>query len=373
MTPEDITGVAIAAVVVVAVAVVWIVWRRSQPPTTINSLAHVGPWVVDDDETNPESKSGQYSKGSVATTKASSDSSESIAFLGDDQDDMLQLWRLHERDVVPRVLVARGAFGEVWRGEYRGTSVAMKKLLPTRASVTPAAMATFVSEILLMAKLESPFIVHFVGVSWYRKTEMTLVVEFMDSGDLRSLLDATTPATLILDTKLSIALSVIHALVYLHTLDMPIIHRDIKSRNVLLDSLKGTKVTDFGISRETSTDTMTMGIGTCRWMAPEILIDSHYSPAADVYSFGILLAELDMHILPYSDQVNASGVMLTGAAIMGRVLQGNIQPTFSTRFPPALLALAQSCLAFNPDDRPDATQVAFQLRQLTKRADMTDK
>ncbi|RHY25256.1 hypothetical protein DYB32_008433 [Aphanomyces invadans] len=288
-------------------------------------------------------------------------------------EETLQLWRLDENQVVARHMLSRGAFGEVWKGEYRGTPVAVKKLLASQSS--PDAMKTFVAEILLMAKLDSKLIVKFIGVAWFRKAEMMLVLEYMDQGDLRSKLESTTPATFPLEDKLDCALSVAEGLVYLHTLDTTIIHRDIKSRNVLLDSQKGTKLTDFGVSRESTSETMTIGIGTYRWMAPEILSESHYTyvfygrscwQAADIYSLGVILSELDMHIVPYSDQVTAKGNPLNDTAIMGRVMQGTIQPTFSTRFPPALLELAKECLALDPVDRPTALAVAYRLGRIRR-------
>ncbi|KAF0719231.1 Aste57867_1186 [Aphanomyces stellatus] len=284
--------------------------------------------------------------------------------LSRDHEDILALWRLDENEIQPSRVLSRGAFGEVWVGSYRHTPVAIKKLLATRS--LPDTVDTFVAEILLMARLECPYIVKFIGVSWFRKAEMMLVLEFMDQGDLRTKLETTTHAQFPYDEKLTCALSVIYGLAYLHTLDMPVIHRDIKSRNVVLDSVHGTKLTDFGVSREDSSETMTVGIGTFRWMAPEILTDSHYSLAADIYSFGVLLAELDTHLLPYSDQVNDKGKTLNDTAIMSCVMQGTIQPTFTPACPNVWLTLAKDCLSYDPTNRPTAGEVAHRLRDIQK-------
>ncbi|KAF0698545.1 Aste57867_10844 [Aphanomyces stellatus] len=290
-----------------------------------------------------------------------------------DDEETLAGWRLDESQVHTSALLSRGrsrtvavgSFGQVWVGTYRGTVVAVKKLLPTRSS-SPVAVRTFVAEILLMAKLESQFIVSFIGVSWYRRTEMMLVLEYMNQGDLRTMLEQTTPETFPLDAKLNCARSVAEGLVYLHTLDNSIIHRDVKSRNVLLDSHKGTKLTDFGVSREESSETMTIGIGTYRWMAPEILTDSYYTQAADIYSFGVILAELDTHLLPYSDQLSEKGKPLNDTAIMGRVMQGTIQPTFLQTCLSPLLQLAKECLSYDPEKRPKALAVAYRMREIRK-------
>ncbi|EQC26650.1 TKL protein kinase [Saprolegnia diclina VS20] len=119
-----------------------------------------------------------------------------------------------------------------------------------------------------------------------------MVLEWMDRGDLKNVLEKTKPtvaggvsATFPWQEKFQTMLAIADGLVYLHSLD--VIHRDLKSRNVLMDSQKGTKLTDFGASREVTTETMTIGVGTYRWMAPEILQDNHYTTAADIYSFGM--------------------------------------------------------------------------------------
>ena len=72
-------------------------------------------------------------------------------------------------------------------------------------------------------------------------------------------------------SKFSMLCNVVEAMVYLHSMDPPIIHRDLKAKNVLLNGQGVAKLTDFGVSRETSEDTMTAEIGTVAWIAPEVL------------------------------------------------------------------------------------------------------
>ncbi|GLE07426.1 hypothetical protein PINS_up017635 [Pythium insidiosum] len=109
--------------------------------------------------------------------------------------------------------------------------------------------------------------------------------------------------------KLKIATHIAHALTYLHSLEDIVLHRDLKSRNVLLTEAYDAKLTDFGASRERADCTMTAGVGSSLWMAPEVMLGKRYDESADVYSFGVMLSELDTHDMPFSHVVGADGKM----------------------------------------------------------------
>jgi len=191
---------------------------------------------------------------------------------------------------------------------------------------------------------------------------MMLITEFMDRGDLRNVLQATDFNTFPWQDKLQCALNIAEGLIYLHLMDPRVIHRDLKSRNVLLDSKSGAKITDFGVSRETDDATMTAGIGTYRWMAPEVLSDGHYAESADIFSFGVILSELDTHCVPYSDLRNASGNPMTDTAIMSKVMAGDLHPTFTSQCPEWYYGLALKCMSIDAADRPTAIEAAYFIR-----------
>ncbi|CAK4506826.1 unnamed protein product [Aphanomyces euteiches] len=292
---------------------------------------------------------------------------------------MLALWNIPPSEILLEERLAKGAFGEVWRATYMGEYVAVKTLLQHKSSRSD--LETFIEEIKLMAKykslvvcflmsfslycrMECPAIVQFIGVSYHRVIDLKLVVEFMGGGDLRSFLQATPVGSFPMRDLLQVALRIADALVYLHVMDPKVIHRDLKSRNVLMDPEKGAKVTDFGVSREAmDQETLTQGVGTYRWMAPEALMDDHYSTSADIYSFGIVLSELTTHQLPYSDMTHANGHPLSDTAIIAQVMRGDLQPTFGheTRFF-QLNAFAKKCLDITPSKRPTAMEAAYFLR-----------
>ncbi|OQR88798.1 kinase [Thraustotheca clavata] len=155
----------------------------------------------------------------------------------------------------------------------------------------------------------------------------------MNLGDLRSYLVQKSPQQFTKDQKFQVLSRIVSVLIYLHTYDPPIIHRDLKSRNVLLDTAKGTKLTDFGASQSTEEDeTMTSGIGTFQWMAPEVISGTKYSSAVDIYSFGIILSVLCTHQVPYSNLLQ-NGNSLSQLYIMNGVCAGWLRPSFEGTSP----------------------------------------
>jgi len=267
-------------------------------------------------------------------------------------------------------LVSRGGFGEVYRGRYRGQDVAIKTLLPaTRKDMQH--IEGFLAEIKLMATMEHAQVVQFIGVSWESLSEIYAVSEFMEGGDLRALLARYAenghprgfdPA------KIKMALQVSHALTYLHSLDPIVLHRDLKSRNILLTDTLDAKITDFGESRERSDKTMTAGVGTSFWMAPEVVMGERYGEKADVYSFGVVLSEMDTHELPYSNakENSETGRPLPDTAVLQLVLMGRLQVQFSGLGPAEMTELAHQCLQIEPESRPTAAEVLYRLHTISK-------
>ncbi|EGZ23061.1 hypothetical protein PHYSODRAFT_324321 [Phytophthora sojae] len=233
----------------------------------------------------------------------------------------------------------RGAFGEVYAGTYNNERVAIKMLLSsTRRDIK--LVSEFLTEAKLTASMEHPRIVACIGIAWDSLSDLCVVLEFMDGGDLRTLLSNYEKEGHPIGfdrEKVTIALHVAHALTYLHSLDPPVIHRDLKSRNILLSGTHEAKLIDFGISRERLDRTMTAGVGTSLWMAPEVMTGEKYDDKADVFSFGVVLSELDSHTLPYTqvkqEMLNTHGRQITDATLLQRVAMGTVAVEFSKAGP----------------------------------------
>ncbi|POM75555.1 TKL protein kinase [Phytophthora palmivora] len=247
-------------------------------------------------------------------------------------------------------------------------------LLP-ETKKTMSQVNAFLSEVKLMASLDHPRIVSFIGVAWDQLIDICVVSEYMAGGDLKALLteyeNQGHPVGFD-HTKVKIALHVSIALTYLHSCAPPVIHRDLKSKNILLDEAMDAKVTDFGISRERIDATMTGGIGTSFWMAPEVMMGERYDDKADMFSFGVVLSELDSHVTPYALSKSNSSTesssdkpsKLPSAAILQMVAAGRLRVHFSEAGPQSMIDLGLACVSLDPKERPTAAEALYKLQQI---------
>ncbi|ETV97607.1 TKL protein kinase [Aphanomyces invadans] len=254
--------------------------------------------------------------------------------------------------------LSKGAFGEVWLGQCQGNYVAIKQILEERKNDAKE-IECFVAEIKLMAIFHHPNIVDFRGFSWNPTDgNMCALTEYMKHGDLFVYLQRNKASLAWKHEKVGIAIDIAQALVYLHSLNPKVIHRDLKSKNVLLDDNFTAKLSDFGISRlRQLEETMTAGVGTALWAAPEVFLAKKYNDRADVYSLGVVLSELDTCAIPYADQAVGKNGKLDGMAVVKLVTQQQAKPSFSPSCPEEVRALAYRCLDYEPDNRPSAAEV----------------
>ena len=125
-----------------------------------------------------------------------------------------------------------------------------------------------------------------------------IITEYMSQGTLRMYLNKKEPYSLSVETILRLALDISRGMEYLHS--QGVIHRDLKSNNLLLNDEMRVKVADFGTScLETQCMEAKGNMGTYRWMAPEMIKEKPYTRKVDVYSFGIVLWELTTALLPF--------------------------------------------------------------------------
>jgi serine/threonine-protein kinase TNNI3K len=288
-------------------------------------------------------------------------------------DDIITATRIPRSKVCVKKLLCRGAFGEVYCGVFNKQKVAVKMLLPaTRTDLEH--VNEFLTEAKMTAMMDHPHIVYFIGVAWDSLSDLCIVMEFMDNADLRTLLskyEAERHPVGFDKQKAGIALHICHALTYLHSLASPVIHRDLKSRNVLLNQALTAKLTDFGISRERLDRTMTAGVGTSLWMAPEVMLGEKYGVKADMFSFGVVLSELDVHTMPYTRLKQTcremEGRELGDATLLQRVSTGEVSVEFSYMSPSSFVDLGRACVSIDPRARPSAAEALYRLQVILAR------
>ncbi|GMF26409.1 unnamed protein product [Phytophthora fragariaefolia] len=257
--------------------------------------------------------------------------------------------------------LSKGASGEVWICEYAGRKVAAKRLLQTKTHKAKE-VHEFALEIELNAHLEHPNIGTFIGVAWNRLNNLTMVSEYCPLGDLQRYLRKNADLLSWAHDKMHIAVGISRALEYLHSYLPPIIHRDLKSKNILLTRQLEAKVIDFGVSRGRLDNTMTAGVGTPFWTAPEILEGKHYSERADIYSFGVVLSELDTCKLPYHASAGLGEQKAKPIQILQEVMNGTLRPSFSQDCPARIRRIGVACCQHDPSRRPTAAQLVEMLQ-----------
>ncbi|KAK3150483.1 hypothetical protein QOZ80_3AG0233750 [Eleusine coracana subsp. coracana] len=194
----------------------------------------------------------------------------------------------------PNLKIGQGGSGTVYKGQLAdGTLIAVKR---AKKNVYDKQMGReFRNEIETLQHIEHLNLVRFHGYLEFGG-EQLIIVEYVSNGNLREHLDRLNGKMLEFSLRLDIAIDVAHAITYLHTYsDHPVIHRDIKSSNILLTNNCRAKVADFGFAKLAPTDASyvsTQVKGTAGYLDPEYLRTYQLNEKSDVYSFGVLLVEL---------------------------------------------------------------------------------
>ncbi|XP_020572349.1 LEAF RUST 10 DISEASE-RESISTANCE LOCUS RECEPTOR-LIKE PROTEIN KINASE-like 1.2 [Phalaenopsis equestris] len=187
-----------------------------------------------------------------------------------------------------------GGFGTVYKGNLKdGRVVAVKRLYENNYR----RLEQFMNEVKILSLLRHQNLVTLYGCTSRRSRELLLVYEFIPNGTVADHLHGSHASESLLPWKvrLSIAIETADALNYLHSIEPQIIHRDVKTTNILLDNSFHVKVADFGLSRLLpldATHVSTAPQGTAGYVDPEYHQCYQLTDKSDVYSFGVVLMEL---------------------------------------------------------------------------------
>ncbi|KAK7281881.1 hypothetical protein RIF29_10229 [Crotalaria pallida] len=239
---------------------------------------------------------------------------------------------------------ASGRHSRIYRGVYKQRDVAIKIVSQPEEDEDLAAFLEkqFTSEVTLLLLLRHPNIITFIGAC-KKPPVFCIITEYLAGGSLRKYLHQQGPHSIPLDRVLKLALDIARGMQYLHS--QGILHRDLKSENLLLGQDMSVKVADFGISCLESQCGSAKGFtGTYRWMAPEMIKEKHHTKKVDVYSFGIVLWELLTGLTPFHN--------MTPEQAAYAVSHKNERPPLPSECPWALSDLINRCWSSNPDKRP---------------------
>ena len=269
-------------------------------------------------------------------------------------------------------ILGRGGQGIVYKGILPdNTQVAVKK---SKIGGDMRQVKDFINEMVVLSQINHRNVVNLLGICL--ETEVPLLVyEFVPNGTLFHHIDPTKNGdTISWESRLRIAVETAEAVSYLHSAaSIPIIHRDIKSSNILLDHDNKAKVSDFGASRLVpfdQTQFTTLVQGTPGYLDPEYLHTAQLNEKSDVYSFGVVLMELltGKKAVEFNGSKQKNLVMefesLTKERRLLEILDRRVMNEKNVDKLKKVALLARRCVRLNGEERPSMKEVAMELEGL---------
>ncbi|PRP82680.1 outer membrane autotransporter barrel domain-containing protein [Planoprotostelium fungivorum] len=266
---------------------------------------------------------------------------------------------INESELKNLVQIGRGAFGIVYKAQWRSADVAVKQLV-NQDLLAREQVESFVHEVHLLERLRPhPNVVLFLGV--IPPPNLALVTEFCEGGDLLSYIHKQDPD---IELRKSFIMDIAVGMLHLHNEN--IIHRDLAARNILLTGALRCKVTDFGFSRQTESSEeqskTTSVIGPLKWMAPEALTEKVYSNKSDVYSFAITIeSDKDRWEILTGEDPYANRNVINVAI---EVAMNGLRPTIPSDLDDKLANLMKVCWDRDLAKRPDFAAICAHLSQM---------
>ncbi|XP_029931900.1 mitogen-activated protein kinase kinase kinase 11 [Myripristis murdjan] len=265
------------------------------------------------------------------------------------------------RELSLEEVIGVGGFGKVYRGTWRGELVAVKAARQDPDEDISVTAQNVRQEARLFAMLTHPNIIALKGVC-LQEPNLCLIMEYASGGPLsRALAGRRIPPHVLVNWAVQIA----RGMLYLHSeAIVPVIHRDLKSNNILLaqpienECMEGLtlKITDFGLAREWHKTTKMSTAGTYAWMAPEVIKSSTFSKGSDVWSYGVLLWELLTGEAPYRG--------IDGLAVAYGVAVNKLTLPIPSTCPEPFAHLMSECWDQDPHHRPNFGSILSQLTTL---------
>lgn len=283
-------------------------------------------------------------------------------------------------------ILGEGGFGTVYKGYIDENVRVGLKSLPVAVKVLNKeglqGHREWLTEVSFLGQLRHPNLVKLIGYCC-EDDHRLLVYEFMFRGSLENHLFRKAAVPLSWSTRMMIALGAAKGLAFLHNAERPVIYRDFKTSNILLDTDYTAKLSDFGLAKagpqgdETHVSTRVMG--TYGYAAPEYVMTGHLTARSDVYSFGVVLLELLTgrksvdKTRPSKEQnlVDWARPKLNDKRKLLQIIDPRLEKQYSMRAAQKACSLAYYCLSQNPKARPLMSDVVETLEPLQSNSDST--
>eukprot|EP01114_Cavostelium_apophysatum_P016002 TRINITY_DN4485_c0_g1_i4.p1 TRINITY_DN4485_c0_g1~~TRINITY_DN4485_c0_g1_i4.p1 ORF type:complete len:288 (-),score=86.13 TRINITY_DN4485_c0_g1_i4:149-1012(-) len=240
--------------------------------------------------------------------------------------------------------IGEGSYSKVFEGEWGGYHVAVKKL--KNKNITEK---FFMREVSTLASSHHMNVVIFMGACI---SPPCIVTEYMAGGTLYDVLHVRN-VKLDIPLVIKMAKDIASGMAHLHSIN--ILHRDLTSRNILLDEFQNVKISDFGLSRELQSTMTLAGICNPRWRPPEITKGVvNYNGKVDVYCFALILYEMVTNKLPFDN--------LDSVTAAAKAAYEGLRPPLSTsECPLPLIVLMTEAWADKPEHRPSFLEIITKL------------
>ncbi|KAM6553681.1 hypothetical protein CsatB_014443 [Cannabis sativa] len=264
-------------------------------------------------------------------------------------------------------LIGQGAFGPVYKAQMSTGEIVAVKVLATDSK---QGEKEFQTEVMLLGRLHHRNLVNLIGFC-AEKGQHMLIYVYMSKGSLASHLYNEDREPLSWDLRVHIALDVARGMEYLHDGAVPsVIHRDIKSNNILLDQSMRARVADFGLSREEMVNSHAANVrGTFGYLDPEYISTRTFTKKSDVYSFGVLLFELIAGRTPQQglmEYVELAAMNTEGKVGWEEIVDSRLDGKFDVEGLNEMAALGYKCINRIPKKRPSMRDIVQILSRILK-------
>lgn len=268
---------------------------------------------------------------------------------------MSHSWEINPQEIEFVELIGEGTSCAVYKGTYRGQEVALKVL----KDINTKQLTNFVKEFDIVSVFRSPHVVFFFGACI--EPVPVMVLGLCAKGSLYDVLKRPE-SNLTWGNVVKVCISTLRGLDSLHKWKPQILHRDLKSRNILVEDDWTAKLCDFGESRYntgTNVDTLCKIRGTYAYISPEVYFGQSFTPKSDVYAFGVILWELcnrcvrGVYQAPFSEYK----ALVYDFQIIVQASRKGMRPSIAPLVPVALANVIRLCWDHEPANRPTAAQL----------------